>query len=256
MKDLVSRLLRALARRSDVMYWDWWWNRRRGADEFYLRPSSARFGVVGRNRTSDAVVYRQVFVNEEYDATLGEIPEAGTIVDLGANVGYASIYMLSKHPGARVIAMEPDPENFALLRRNLAPYGGRCEALLAAAWSHPTRLQMRTEPYRGGGHWARQVEEGNDGTVEALDLGTLFTKLGIEKVSILKMDIEGAEVEVFSGNLDWISRVDSMMIELHDDSSFGPASERIIPLLEAAGFDHHRRGELTVFERPAPTMVQ
>ena len=42
-----------------------------------------------------------------------------------------------------------------------------------------------------------------------------------------------------------------MIIELHDDSSLGPASDIVIPVLEAAGFVHHRRGELTVFERAA-----
>jgi FkbM family methyltransferase len=201
------------------------------------------------------VVYRQVFVDQEYGGTCGGDSKVETIVDLGANVGYASVFLLSKYPRARVVAVEPDPENFALLRRNLAPYRNRCKLLLAAAWSHPTRLRMRAEPFRGGGHWARQVEPGDDGTVEAMDLGTLFSKLAIENVSILKIDIEGAEVAVFSGNLDWIDRVDSIVIELHDDSSFGPASEKIILLLEGAGFGYHRRGELTVFQRTSAQLA-
>lgn len=248
MRTLLSRISNAVARRSDVMYWRWWWNRRRGVDEFYQRPPEASFGVIGRNGSSDAAVYRQIFVHHEYGFSQGN-EEVATIVDLGANVGYASVFMLSRFPRARVVALEPDPENFELLQRNLAPYRHRCDLLLAAAWSHPTRLRLRSEPYRGGGHWARQVEQGDDGSVEAFDIGTLLDKLSIERVAILKMDIEGAEVAVFAGDLGWLDRVDSMLIELHDDSSFGPASGTIIPLLENAGFVHRQRGELTVFER-------
>jgi len=68
-------------------------------------------------------------------------------------------------------------------------------------------------------------------------------------LSVLKMDIEGAEVQVFSGDLSWIERVDCMVIELHDDSSFGPATSKIVPLLESAGFSRTQSGELTVFVR-------
>jgi hypothetical protein len=64
------------------------------------------------------------------------------------------------------------------------------------------------------------------------------------------MDIEGAEVVVFSKNYaNWLSRLDNLVIELHDDSGFGPASELVIGTINKhRHFEVSRSGELTVFK--------
>ncbi|MGC2830246.1 MAG: hypothetical protein WB994_11450, partial [Candidatus Acidiferrum sp.] len=63
-----------------------------------------------RTHTSDRDVLRQVFIQGEYQAV--ELSNPKTIIDLGANVGFASAYFLSKYPTASVLAVEPDPGNY------------------------------------------------------------------------------------------------------------------------------------------------
>ncbi len=134
------------------------------------------------------------------------------IVDCGANVGYASAYLLSRFPQARVIAIEPFPANALLCRRNLAPYGSRATVIEAAVWSHCTRLVL---DHAGGKEWGvgvRAAQPGEAGDIEAIDLPSL----GLNRIDILKIDIEGSEAELFANNTDrWLPSVSNIAIELH-----------------------------------------
>src|ERR1051326_8504661 len=63
-----------------------------------------------RTGTSDLPVFRQIFIDEEYNF---QIPfQPSVIFDLGANVGFASIYFANKFPNARIIAVEPEISNY------------------------------------------------------------------------------------------------------------------------------------------------
>jgi FkbM family methyltransferase len=210
-----------------------------------LRTPHAAHPLEFRRDTSDLSVYRQVFLGLEYACVPNDEP--AFIIDCGANVGYASAYFLTRFPRAELIAIEPDPGNFAVLTRNLAPYGRRARAIHGAVWSHATRLSMAAPDYRGGEEWARQVCEGGD-EVAAYGVADLLRIAGWERADLLKMDIEGAEAVVFANNTDaWIDRVTAMVIELHDDTVFGPATEIVNGA--TAGFTAQRSGELTVYRR-------
>ena len=169
-----------------------------------------------RPRTSDLEVFDLIFRYREYRC-LDTLREPRLIIDCGANVGFSSVYFLSRFPQAYVIAVEPDAENFIALQRNLASYSGRTLALQAAIWSHPCELVVS----RGGDgrEWARTVREGQTGEktmVAATDIGALIARTGFERVSVLKIDIEGAEAQVFSSDrLEWLKLVDTIVIELH-----------------------------------------
>jgi FkbM family methyltransferase len=210
-----------------------------------LRTPHAKYPLAFRRGTSDLSVFRQIFVGLEYACTPGV--DVTRIIDCGANVGYAAAYFLTRFPRAEVIAVEPDPANFELLARNLAPYGERARAIHGAVWSHATRVRMAPPDYRDGEAWARQVCEGGD-DVPAYGVADLLEIAGWEQLDILKMDIEGAEAVVFAGETaSWIDRVDTMVIELHDDTSFGPASS--IVTRATRGFTSSPSGELTIYCR-------
>jgi len=208
-------------------------------------------------------VFSQIFLFREYSC-IDQVRDAKLIIDCGANVGYSSAYFLSRHPEATLIAVEPDADNFALLERNLAPYRDRVKAVKSAIWSHPARLKLSEVPYRDGLDWARQVREcdpSEEGGFLATDIGTLLDQSGFERISILKMDIEGAEAVVFSRNYEaWIDRVDSIVIELHDDSIFGDARGIFHRAISGHGFSVTEFEELTVCirnaQRPAKQRAQ
>src|SRR5688572_21096544 len=127
--------------------------------EVLVRSALARHPLLCRAHTSDYRVFEQIFYEVEYAATPHN-QQPDVILDCGANVGYTAAYFLSRYPACRVVALEPDPDNFRCLARNLAPYGTRAESIHGALWSHCRPLKMAETMYRDGGHWAKQVAEG------------------------------------------------------------------------------------------------
>jgi FkbM family methyltransferase len=174
--------------------------------------------VFCRAHTSDLGVFRQIFIDREYRC-LDDVREPGLIIDCGANVGYASAYFLARYPQARLIAVEPDAGNFAVLRDNLAAYSNRTTLIQSGVWSSETGLVMSEDKFADGREWSYTVRPNKPGeapTMHAVDIGGLLNKSGFDRISILKIDIEGSEREVFRHNYQaWIGKVDRLVIELH-----------------------------------------
>jgi len=228
----------------------WMRARRRGGR---LRTPDAAHPLLARAGSTDLHVFEQVFVEREY-AGLDDLTEVELVIDCGANVGYSSAWFLSRWPASRVLALEPDAQNFQALRENLGPYGDRAALLHGGLWSHPCTLAMDDTGYRGGGAWARQVREarpGEDG-VPAWDVPALLEHAGAGRASVLKIDVEGAEAVVFSGDCGWLDRIDTLVIELHGDSHFGDASAAFHRATAGRGFELATCGELTVARRAKP----
>jgi len=250
---LWSALVRELGAREAARFW---WHRlggrRGGGTVRALRTPLAAHPLWVRGGTSDPDVFQQIFVEREY-ACLDSLAGVETVIDCGANVGYSSAWFLSRWPRARLLAVEPDEANFRALGANLAPYGARAALLRAGVWSHSCGLKMEEREYRGGGTWARQVRESRPGEapdLQAVSVPDLFARLGAGRVSLLKIDIEGAEAVVFGADCEWVERVDVLVAELHDDSHFGSGVAAFERAVLGRGFQVELRGELTIARRP------
>lgn len=187
-------------------------------EQIEMKPRSLLYPLCVRMKeSSDEFVFDEIFVRHEYRPVCEHLRHHQVILDLGANVGYASAFFASKFPDARVIAVEPDPANFALCCKNLEPYGSRITTLQGAVWSSCSKLALSHELGEG---WATQVVKPKSDTrsqVEGWDLPTILDLCRVETVDLLKIDIEGSEAEVFSCNTaSWLSRVRNICIELHD----------------------------------------
>ena len=167
----------------------------------YLRPG-----------TNDLDVFEEIFVQHEYAANLGR-PRG--IVDAGAHIGLATVYLATRFPQATIVALEPEPSNYRLLCKNVASLKN-VVTVNAGLWSRAARVKL-VDP--GHSTWGfRVVEAAADdphgvpaiGMVDAIDL--LHGKAPVA----LKIDIEGAEIEALSSSAHWLARVDAMVIELHD----------------------------------------
>jgi FkbM family methyltransferase len=217
-----------------------------------LRVQGWPHPVIGRYGTSDLAVFEQIFIREEHRwarkicARLADM----LILDCGANVGFSAIYFLRLFPLATVIAVEPDEENFAILNMNLEHRTPRVLAMRAAVWSQNTMLRFSDEAFRDGQHWARRVclpQNGVTGSVTALTIADLLACSDKPRISILKMDIEGAEAEVFSADTSsWLPKTDAIAIELHDDTAFGNVQQIFDAAVRPHEFSVLQSGELTV----------
>lgn len=188
-----------------------------------VRLRGVRHPIFIRWNTSDHFVLRQMFAEEQYKECRAVEP-GGVVIDCGANVGCSAVYFLNRWPTARVIAIEPDGGNAALCRKNLARYGNRAVTVEAALWSCDTQLRVARGTYRDGLDWSHQTlpcSEGESGDVRAVTMPSLIARFGLDRVALVKIDIEGAEEQVFNTDCDsWLARTDNLAIELH-----GPACE-------------------------------
>jgi FkbM family methyltransferase len=178
------------------------------------------------------------------------------VIDCGANVGYSSAFFLSQFPSCHVVAVEPDPDNFAMLQRNLIAYGDRVTLVSAGIWPHSAPLALSKGGYRDGREWSIQVrpcEPNEEADLQGVSIESLLVSSGFDRISLLKIDIEGAEAVLFRDNVDWLDRVDAMAIELHDDSQFGKATDVFYSAMRGRGFEFSSSGELTICRRPSRT---
>lgn len=169
--------------------------------------------------SSDVRVFEQIFTRNEYKFDVNRDPEF--IVDAGANIGLASVYFANQFPNARILAIEPEKENFEVLVKNVEPYPN-IQPVLGALWSEKMEVEVVD---RGFGNWGFMIEAPSDGRtssnsnhqmVEGMTVDMILDRYDVKKISILKLDIEGAELEVFRNSSSWIDRVDSLIIELHE----------------------------------------
>ena len=208
-------------------------------------PLSLRYG------TSDLNVFWQCFVRQEYAGCL-EWPKPRYILDCGANVGFASAYFLSWFPECSIISVEPDPGNFAQLRENLKNFGSRAIPIHAAVWSTYERLQLHHDPTKPQNEWGVRVsdrpkaaEAESQAWVSGFDIPTLMRFGNFPRIGLLKVDVEGAEGRIFSGNCDWLALVDFIAIECHGVS----CHEIVARTLQKHDFVMHKRGEVHFAKR-------
>jgi FkbM family methyltransferase len=178
-----------------------------GEELVELVPHDVGRSVFARVGTSDLAAFEEVFG----DAFAVEVPwEPDVIFDLGANVGYASVLLAHRHPDVRIVAVEPEPSNLALLRRNVE--GLPVDVVAGAVWPRPGTLALH-DP--GKGRWGFRVREGGEDVV-AVTVPELMERAETDFVDLVKLDVEGAELELFSADTDWLDRVGALTIELHD----------------------------------------
>ena len=218
---------------------------------YWIHPPNVMHPLCVREDSSDADVFRQIFVENEY-APLYPMTDLGLIVDCGANVGYSAACFLSRFANSHVVAVEPDHDNFAMLQRNLLAYGSRVTLVRAGIWSHPVSLVMSKEPYRDGREWAKQVRlcaPNEEADFQGVGIASLLAASGYDRISLLKVDVEGAEAIIFRDNVHWLDKVDAIAIELHNDSYFGNSSEVFFEAVRGQEFEMSQSGELTICRR-------
>ena len=203
-----------------------------------IKIPQSRTTVLLRANTSDIPVFEQVFLWDDYELPVAIEPRF--IIDGGANVGYASVYFANKYPEAQIVAIEPEASNFEMLVRNTAGYS-KVSPVRAAIWNESGDLEIENDADASWSFRVRKSESG-EGVIKALTISDIINLFKAESVDILKLDIEGAEKEVFSSNLGWLDKVRMVIVELHDQYKPG-CSASLYPATAGQGFKEFCRGE-------------
>lgn len=171
---------------------------------------------------ADESVAAEILEWREYRAAEDIIrTEKAPLLDVGAHVGLFTLMAKALNPGLKVFALEPEGDNWALLRNNLAANGlGDVKVIKAAlaGASGPRRLVLEADSINhyleapGSEEAYRKTEK-----VDALSLGDFFRRYRVEELGLIKLDIEGGEYEVFEGAApEDLSRVRNVILEYHD----------------------------------------
>jgi FkbM family methyltransferase len=192
---------------------------------------------------SELIALHEIVFENEYAVVDGAPVE--TIVDLGANVGQAALWFLSRNPSARILSVECDPTTFSKLERNLGKHPRATLRNAAIARTDGTVSLERT-PHSS---WGTRVTEGGDVTVPALSLESLLEAEGIERADLLKVDIEGMEHEALGASAA-LERAGVVVGELHASLLSVSMEDALEDMRRSGGFEHSALdGDIFVLSR-------
>lgn len=190
-------------------------------------------------RDSDIFTLGEILFEHQYRLP-DSLPAGSIIISAGANIGVMSRLLQATYPGSRLIVFEPAPDNVAILRRNVEGLPGVSVEECALGDS------VGTAQLHFGAHEAEHslVGSGSDGpgtTVRCDRLDAYMERHGIDRVALLKVDVEGSEAALVRGLGSRLSDVDVIVGEFHETLV---REEDFYPLLARAGFE--------VVDRQAP----
>jgi len=157
-------------------------------------------------------------------AGLKSLRPGAIAIDCGANVGHYTAYMAARR--ARVYAFEPNPHAFAILRRRFARAANvECREQAVAARDGTARLYLHARSEEDEVLWSvgssLVASKGNVAErfvdVETIDLDAFIAGLH-RPVSLLKLDVEGAEIAILARLLDSgrLAEIEHVLVEMHD----------------------------------------
>jgi FkbM family methyltransferase len=202
----------------------------------YLRPNN-----------SDVFVLMQTFWYRGVDIQLSHPP--AVIIDGGANIGLTTVSLANQYSDARIIAVEPDADNCRIFSLNTATYS-QVQLIQGAIWDKESELTISDSQVDS---WTIQVTETTtdifSSGIPGMTIAQIMSKHELEKVDLLKLDIEGAEKRVFEADANLnLDRIGCVLVETHD--RFVTGSEKAV--LQAAqkyGFQIAKSGEYLVLCR-------
>lgn len=198
------------------------------------KPFDFRFEDLG-----DYGLLCECLIDDTYAVSEPESPRV--IFDLGSNIGTSVLYFRMRYPEAQIYAFEPDPNNYRRLEQHVRPLRG-VQAYNVAVWSSDGHLDFFSDPHRGASSSPFSLRDRQKKiSVEARTLDALLREHGIDRVDLLKFDIEGAEQEVFK-SFDGLSRarvIVGEVQEVHEEAG-GFSLEELRGLMEATHETHVR----------------
>jgi FkbM family methyltransferase len=210
---------------------------------------------------SDYSIFWQSMVRRDYD--LSRLPQTEAIIcraqaaieqgrkpvilDCGGNIGLSVRSFARDFPFAHIVVVEPDQENMRVLAANAAELPGTVTPVLGGIASRSDHCKVVARDRGSAGFMTKYCDADDPESIRTFTVQELFAMVPDAYPWIVKLDIEGAQEELFSTNLDWIGTVDLILLEL-DDWAFpwGGTSINFFRALSDHAFDYLVDGELIV----------
>jgi FkbM family methyltransferase len=174
-----------------------------------------RLRVFLRTYQGDIDIFYEIFWRKIYELPQGKMLQYKVITDIGANIGMAALYFTIHYPLAKVICIEPDEENYAILQKNCTPYP-HIKTMQAAIAEKDGWVRMRKALLQYNNSVVPTINEKN--AIPAITMQTLFSVFEITDIDLVKIDIEGAEEAIFAAGNTWLKNINHLVIEIHAPS--------------------------------------
>jgi FkbM family methyltransferase len=213
--------------------------------------------VTNSNPQETELMYNEIFVNKDYMSGGITVDNGNTVIDIGANVGMFTMYLLRNFKGLSIHAVEPVPATYECLKLNIERYGdlGKVKTHNVAIGAHPdTETEIVVYPNMAGNSTVfpeikepqREAtstmfsEEENEFlynqftlSIRMTTLSSLINANAIDRIDLLKIDAEGCEVDILNAlepqHWDLIHQI---AIEVHDQEQNLP---KVIKIIETNG---------------------
>lgn len=192
---------------------------------------------------SFVATYKELFQTNIYQFSPSK--DARTILDCGANMGLSVLYFSLKYPDHKIIAFEPDPDIFSVLKENVNTFQLKNVTIhQKAVWNKREVLNFFTDAGMGGrveNSYTNQVPR----EVEAVPLEDFLT----DDVDFLKIDIEGAEEVVLNSCKDILHKSNHIFFEYHNSINGPQTLHKLLEIISSQGFTYYIK-ESDVRKRP------
>ncbi|UOU97671.1 FkbM family methyltransferase [Chryseobacterium daecheongense] len=186
-----------------------------------------KFNLYLRTFKGDIDIFYEIFWKRTYEDHLKFLNQSPKIIiDLGAHIGMTSIYLSLKYPEAKIIAIEASFENFLLLKENTSAFKN-IECVHNAVYFEDGFVNFGGEKLS----YNQKISEIGS-PIKAISINSLIKKFKLNQIDLLKIDIEGGEIDLLSKNNSWLEKVERIIIEIHRPYT----SENLNKDLEPFGF--------------------
>ncbi|MFN5145927.1 MAG: FkbM family methyltransferase, partial [Bacteroidota bacterium] len=185
------------------------------------RSSRYQSDIYIRDKFADKYTFKQVFLEDQYNFKFPLTPS--TMLDGGANIGLASVYFAHRFPNTKIVAVEPNEENFKMILKNTVNYPN-VFAKQGGIWNDNKRLAIIDKAAYDNSFMVTEVAENTSDSLPAFSIHSIMQEQGWSTLDVLKLDIEGSEKEVFEKNVEeWLPHTRMLIIEVHDNMRKGAA---------------------------------
>ncbi len=203
-----------------------------------------------RDTSSDVEVFQEVFVECAYPVRDALRQSHPTVLDLGANTGLTSSLFAAWAPRARIVAVEPLPHNLSVLLANAAePWHRSWQVVPAAVGAGHGQADFHWSGWYSSGTLNADIADARQGNVGRQEhhqampplrvpttpVQHVVDTLGLSEIDLVKVDVEGAEESLFSGDPSWLRQTGCIAIDVHDRYIDG---EAVRARLRRSGFHH------------------
>ncbi|EKT3956178.1 FkbM family methyltransferase [Flavobacterium psychrophilum] len=207
--------------------------------------------IIRNEKFSDFEVFNQIFIEDEYLSVIKIIDinnlvgdNGFVMIDAGANVGYTSVYFANHYKKGLILGIEPSFDNFNVYKENIKVVKEIEIIGYQKALSPIKGVKYDIDrSFRDGKDWSISTNE--NGIIEGITIQELINEKQIENVTLLKIDIEGAERFIFTldNDVSFLKIVKVIAIEIHDEYN---CRNTIVEILKKYNFLLLETGELTI----------